>query len=271
MTIYDDPWNKDYMNFTGDIQKFIDAEKAETDAEALYHSQVVGHFNAIRDPILAIMYFLTVVAVAQNSDASLTGINDEKTCVLGRRLKVASDLSQLTNDLQNMTTNQTVTDADAKTILGNYAGHLNDLLNEFDTDDKFKKCFSDTSDMYIALRGNFLDLRHLVKTGDINGYDPTTETYYFVTGAAETGKFNSFEAMIKALGNKGNTDATAADKALTDSFSSASTSSGGINAAINEEVSLNTNYQKSLQSFVAQLMKDTKDVSQAAVSSQKVG
>jgi hypothetical protein len=286
MTI--DPWNADYKKFSDDIFSLVNDQNTRTKHKDDYQRQY-EELKKINDAAVWLMFFLCKDAFSY-SDLSISGIHDEKIGVLGDELKAESDFGQLTNDLQNTTTDSNPSNGVQQ--LKDFASHLDIILDQlYDPHSLLNanNCFSDMDDMMKSLKQNLLDLRRLVYWGGdtdaqhtysdgttINfNPDTTKDTYYFDPEKQADlikGHYQGFSQMLEEMANKQYSDkATEADKKITNTFSSASATTGGINAGLNEEVSLETNFQKSFQTFASQLLKDFKDLVQAIVTNQKTG
>jgi hypothetical protein len=277
-------WSPDYKDF----EKQIAAQKNAADLlqkdTNSYHSKVMANFDKYiggtdgkkPTPEKVLLYFFYfVMASLQPSDAgskqprtdTIFGLEDDKMGAIGQNLGLTAKTTQLINDLQNITNG---TSTDPNNSLKDVAKNLDQLMHEFDpsnTNGLSGHGFSPDAAQQIF--GSLQTIRSTIYVEGENPYGygpkPTDSTVFF---SDATGKLSSFSEMIKDLGQKGDPDqATEASKTLSDSFSVLTSTTQGVNSALNEQVSQQTGFQKNVQSFGASLMKSMIDLMNSIIQS----
>lgn len=283
-----DDFNTDMQTLEKDVQEYEAAMQKKVKDDQVYQNEILEKLKQLKSPDEILMYLAMYVFASQetDTDSNILGLMDDQIGILGKSLLSMSGLTKVGNDLEDMTNYRAGTPDDLKA----YAQHLDDLIDRLkDPNSSLSKLLDPT--VKDSLLAQYTTLRHDVFIqGDDqhNGppgsahLNPNAKSPFLQDGSLDpnaidpaTGKLkppygiSSFGDLQKLMGIPGNLGgANDAAKLKTDSFNTITSTTQSANAALNQQVTQETNDQKTILSFYVNLLHEPMDIIKQAVKNQ---
>ncbi|MBI5272963.1 MAG: hypothetical protein HY861_03160 [Chlamydiia bacterium] len=275
------------------LQNLLDDAAAQEALQQQYESDKAAYkakiekLNAMHDGGLEMMFVMLEIMTSANpgDSANILGMQEDQLGIFGKGLQVQSDATNIMNDIQNTinATGETAPQAgDIDTVASKLDGYLDALGGnpnhpEYANQALITALGGQGSPEQQALITQLSAMRGTIteQTGDgspnndATDYNSLPGTKYFdSTGANNT--ITSFYQMQQEMQQPGSAgeSATAASKILTDAGNSISSTTQSANAALNEEISQLTNFEKDVQSFYTAFLKSIIDGNNATIQNQ---
>ncbi len=258
----------DYNKLLQTANDHAQAVQDHTDDYNYYHQVVLVKLDSLKtvDQIMAYLeayVFQNSSTDPKTSNGTILGLFGDDVSTDGKSLSVNSVLTQVHNDIEKLTSNDSTDPVLGPQIVKDAALDLDSVLDSLKNNVNLQGSIDPTSLLNFQSTDTTLRDEFWIQGDDANqpAWNPTpvsgAYTYYFIEGttpspAPASGpwyntSFGEMQNNMKAPGDLN--DSTEAYKGLTDNFNADASMSQSINAAVNEQLNQVTNFIKTVLGF----------------------